>query len=108
MWIPMFAEMPSMSEGLTYSVNPDGATCTITGIGTCTDVELYIPAEIDGYTVTGIGDYAFDGCNNLTSINIPDSVTGIGNDAFYNCSSLTNVYISDIVKWCDISFSSSD
>ena len=53
-----------------------------------------IPA--DG-SVTSIGDYAFDGCLNLTSIIIPDSVTTIGDSAFSNCINLANVTIGDSV-----------
>ena len=33
-------------------------------------------------SVTKIGDHAFSGCSNLTSITIPSSVTTIGDDAF--------------------------
>ena len=35
--------------------------------------------------VTKIGVSAFDGCSNLTSITIPNSVISIENHAFYNC-----------------------
>ena len=41
------------------------------------------------YTVASIGDRAFYGCTDLTSISIPNSVTSIGHRAFYNCSGLT-------------------
>ena len=43
-------------------------------------------------SVASIGDYAFEGCNGLTSIAIPDSVTTIGRSAFCLCHSLTTVY----------------
>ena len=39
--------------------------------------------------VESIGDYAFEGCENLINITIPDSVTSIGDDAFYKCDSLS-------------------
>ena len=47
-------------------------------------------------SVTTIGDRAFYGCG-LTSVTIPDSVTTIGGEAFRYCSSLTSVTIPDSV-----------
>ena len=43
--------------------------------------------------VTAIGDSAFSKCSNLTSINIPDGVTSIGKSAFFECSNLTSINI---------------
>ena len=48
-------------------------------------------------SVTSIGDYAFEGCSSLTSINIPSSVTSIGGGAFEGCSSLTSINIPSSV-----------
>ena len=88
---------PTGSEGLEYSVNSDGKTCTITSIGTCKDTDVVIPSTIDGYKVISIGYRAFYNCTSLTSITIPDSVTSIGNDAFRKCTSLTSITIPDSV-----------
>ena len=52
--------------------------------------------KFDG-DVTSIGEEAFSECDNLTSVNIPDSVTTIENYAFYDCDSLTSVTIPDSV-----------
>ena len=52
-------------------------------------------------SVTSIGWNAFRGCNNLTSITIPNSVTSIGKYAFSGCSSLTSITIPDSVTDID-------
>ena len=62
---------------------------------------LAIPSTVSynstSYTVDTIDDYAFYGCNSLTSVTIPNSVTSIGNYAFQYCSGLTSVTIPDSV-----------
>ena len=85
----------TLSEGLAYTVNADGETCTITGIGTCSDTDVVIPENIDGYITTYIEDYAFMECINLISVTIPNSVTSIGTGAFFKCSSLVSIIFSD-------------
>ena len=52
--------------------------------------------EIKQGTVT-IGSYAFEGCDTLTSVTIPDSVISIGSSAFSGCSNLTSITIPDSV-----------
>ena len=59
--------------------------------------EVTIPSS-----VTGIGTYAFQGCNNLTSFLIPSCVTSIGSSAFletgwYNNQSDGILYLDN---WC--------
>ena len=56
------------------------------------------------YSVTSIGNEAFEYYSKLTSITIPNSVTSIGDDAFSGCSGLTAVNITDLASWCNISF----
>ncbi len=53
-------------------------------------------------SVTSIGQYAFEGCSGLTSVNIPNSVTSIGERAFYCCTGLTSVNIGNSVTLIDI------
>ena len=83
---------PAYSEGLEYTPNGDG-TCYVSGIGTCTDLDIVIPETHDGMTVTGIGSSAFFGCNSLISVEMPGSVIVLGGAAFRNCINLTLVKI---------------
>jgi hypothetical protein len=54
--------------------------------------------ELQFFTVLkSIGDDAFEWCDHLSSITIPNSVTSIGNSAFSNCSGLTSVTIPNNV-----------
>ena len=48
-------------------------------------------------SVTSIGEAAFRGCKNLTSVTIPERVTSIGESAFESCRSLTSVTIPERV-----------
>ncbi len=54
-------------------------------------------ATIIPNSVTGIGDYAFDGCNGLRNITIPNSMVSIGGGAFYGCNGLTSITIPNSV-----------
>ena len=48
-------------------------------------------------SVTTIGSFAFYDCDGLTSINIPNSITSIGDAAFQDCYRLTSVNISNSI-----------
>lgn len=47
--------------------------------------------------VTTIGDYAFYGCENVTSVTLPDTVIQIGKLAFYGCKDLRTLTVPDSV-----------
>ena len=72
-----------------------GETYTVVGVGTYQGTDIVIPAEYNGKAVTAIGNLAFSGCSDLTSITIPDSVTSIGRFAFGSCTGLTSITIPD-------------
>ena len=81
-------------ETVTY----DGNTYTVTSIGErafqyCSG----LTSVTIGNSVTSIGSSAFYACSGLASITIPNSVTSIDNYAFYDCSSLTSITIPNSV-----------
>lgn len=115
---------------LEYALGSDGASYTVTGIGSYGSLEdsglkLFIPSRYSGLPVTAIAESAFEGNKNITSVSIPDGVTSIGAMAFCGCSALekltlgrglasislmafdscnalAEVHISDLAAFCGI------
>lgn len=57
--------------------------------------ETFVDTDKRGYIVKGINADAFNGCANLYSITLPNSITDFGQGAFQNCTSLSFVTLSD-------------
>ena len=101
----------------TYNALDDG-TIEITSYSGSAE-NIVIPAQIDGKSVTRIGNNAFEkssakeivipdsvteigsqafsGCGKLTGVSIPNSVTMIRDRAFFDCNSLASITIPDSV-----------
>ena len=90
------------SNELAFELNPDGASYSVSGIGSCTNNNILIPPVYQGLPVTGITYSAFRQCYILTGITIPSSVTHIGNSAFFGCSNLTTVIFEENSKLTSI------
>ncbi len=86
------------SEGLKYSLNDDGQSYSVVGIGTCTDTDIVIPTTYEGLPVTCIGGSAFRGNKSLTSLTVQEGLIDINSNAFYGCTQLTQVTLSDTVE----------
>ena len=73
-------------------------------IGNFSGADVIIPPEYAGLPVTGIAEYAFFECDNITAVSIPNTVKSIGASAFARCENLKSVNVSSIESWCGISF----
>ena len=90
-----------VDEDLEFKItSEEDATVAVTGYsGNKSTVAIPSHYTIDGktYTVTSIGNEAFEKCTGLASIEIPNSVTSIGRSAFRDCTRLTSIEIPNSV-----------
>ena len=116
--VTIFALPPTNYDNYEFEV--DGIYYKIEGDVACVTYQRYesgmhlsdyhgdvvIPSSVTyqgkTYPVKTIDFYAFNYCQGLTSITIPESITTIRNNAFYLCTGLTRVNITDIDAWCRI------
>lgn len=84
-------------DDLTFELNSDGASYSVTGCERTAGGALSIPSYYNNKPVTAIADYAFQSCTNLTSVNIGNIITTIGDYAFSFCYNITSVTIPNTV-----------
>ncbi|MGN0334131.1 MAG: leucine-rich repeat protein [Lachnospiraceae bacterium] len=86
-------DIPASSD-YSYSVSNGNAIITrYNGAGT----KLHVPSELDGYPVTQIRDYAFQNCDTIEEISLPNGLQVIGSYAFYGCKNLRIAEFPDSV-----------
>lgn len=85
--------LPVTEDYITYEVI--GNTVTIRYYAS-PEVHAVIPSQINGLTVTAIGDFAFSNCE-ISSVTIPETVTTIGAGAFEHCYGLSEITIPSSV-----------
>lgn len=89
-------EDPS-SKGLAFVSNGDG-TCSLDGIGECTDTFIIVPMESPaGDIVIEIADNAFKNCSTIKGIELSETVAKIGSYAFYG-STIREIEIPETVR----------
>ncbi len=94
---PLFASAyDAKIDGIYYNFSGNEAEVTYLYYNTSDySGTIVIPQSVTfkgkTYSVTSIGEYAFNKCSGLTSITIPESVTSIGDCAFSGCTSLTSI-----------------
>ncbi|QDP86508.1 leucine-rich repeat protein [Chryseobacterium sp. SNU WT5] len=87
-------------DGINYNIT--GATTVEVSTNPGFSGAAMIPATVTNgmtYSVTSIGDNAFQSCTGLTNLTIEGPITSIGNAAFMNCSGLTSISIPNSVNY---------
>jgi hypothetical protein len=85
--------LETVVDGITWGYALSGNTASITS-AVPLEGTLVIPASVDGYPVTHIGDSAFRGSQGVTNVTMSDGVTSIGRYAFWYCTDLTSITLS--------------
>ncbi len=88
------------SVGLDFELSADGNYYIVTGIGTCTDDYIIVPAYIDSKPVQEIGEDAFAN-KEILGVHLPVTVTHIGGSAFSGCYMLKYVSLGYEVETID-------
>ena len=77
-----------------YQVNEDGKTCKITQADPLIYGKVEVPEKMDDYTVTEIGENAFQHCYSIEQLVLPDSIKKIGRYSFDECFALEKITFS--------------
>ena len=88
-------------DGNTYKIDQDDTVVLMSG-DTKLSGEIVIPSQVEflgkNYSIISIGESAFEGNTNLTSVTIPIGVKAIGQSAFEGCTGLADVIIPSSVE----------
>jgi len=60
--------------------------------------QVAVPGEIGGFSVRRIGDNAFNGNREITSVILPQGLSRIGHSAFYFCENLNAIQLPDSLE----------
>ena len=99
--LPLVASAQTKVEidGIWYNLTSETKQAEVTYGDTKYSGDITIPATVTyngaAYSVTSIGECAFEDCSSLTAITIPEGVTSIENEAFRGCSSLTAITLPE-------------
>ena len=79
----------------TFTFAVEDGNAVLTGSADALSGAVMLPDEVEGYPVTGIGENAFQNCEDVTAFFLPDGITSIGAYAFENCSALAQMILPE-------------
>lgn len=84
-----------VNEGFEYRILED-KSAEITKF-TGTEKDVLVPNLMGDSVVTSIGNYTFQNCGSIESVEIPEGITTIGDCAFQNCGDIKSVKIPESI-----------
>ena len=101
-------EFDSLVKNITYAETDEFNVLKIDDMRAmnfkCLDkmiVEFDFTEQLPGYTIISFADNAFEGCENLFTITIPEGLVKIGPNCFSGCTYLASITIPASVKYID-------
>lgn len=80
------------AEGLWFAVTADNECVVTFNPEERYEGTVTVPPTVsfggETYIVAGVDAYAFDGCDGLTAVVLPNTAVAVGRSAFYNCTAL--------------------
>jgi hypothetical protein len=76
-----------------YTVNADSSVEITSYHGNAE--KLSVPDTLDGHRVVSVGAYAFELCDTLVSVTLPEGLVNIGEGMFWGCTNLTTVTLPE-------------
>ena len=92
--IPAYLFYDDYASRITNVVFEDNGVCVSIGSSAFENCNSLINVTIPN-SVTSIGGSAFEGCSSLASVAIGDGLTSIGYSAFYGCERLASITVSE-------------
>lgn len=93
-------EITSAAENVGFKYTVEDGKATVTGYSG-NETSIVVPKTIDGYTVTAIGERAFEN-SDFKSVVISDGIKSVGWFAFADCMELESVIVPSSV--CEIGY----
>lgn len=103
-------------DGLFYNLDPINKVAEVTSGNNYYKGAINIPSIIEyagtTYSVVSIGDEAFNNCDEISSMKMPNSIVHIGMSAFEDCRSMKSIQLSNSIvvieggafRWCENTF----
>jgi hypothetical protein len=90
-----FSQIQFSESGITYEITGVNEVEVVTSVKAITSAIIPESVVYQGttYTVTSIGEYAFDLCLDLVYVTLPNTLTRIEEGAFCNCRALSAIVI---------------